>query len=638
MTRALLWNELRLAPNAGLNSTRREPTESCLQGPGRPAPNSVLSRIQPKATDATVTQHIEPSFGDWVTESVLLPTAATGGWPGGLNLVRGFPTLVPNYQRGIAWGAAEVNDLVYSSSPVIGTAVLGKFTAPPAPYVGASAIGLGDNFEELADGLQRFSTGTALLKALDDAVLQQGAAHSQHAALFQQTSAKYAGSMSLVRHNDEQLRKHTRHAISEQYDGFAKAVTSWLVEQLAPTKVADFATKLQQLLLVRPVAVDRWDGFNSGLELMYTFVGLNTARVELGPSTYFARTSYSRRHQRAGHNRHRSVRERLHGRFHGQREERQRSPSLRQRCLEARLRCERRTHDGVQHVGALNKVNDVDSFLELCLAFKNASGSYIDQIRAIGAIPFGIAMACHLRRFRSTGKLPDFLSTGTPSATEEAELHALLCGSLRSHFAKKLGYQSDLIGQCLRGTTATLSDAATALSTDAVNAGLDTQVQAGWLVFALDGVDKQGAKLVFNAMLLPSRAAGTPPLGGAFVPVEFGRAAANWAIDHLHPEGTLSNIMLGYAEGKRLRNLAPLPGAQNSSAKHAPPSVKLQSAVQTYYTHAASTHPYCAWLATDAASALAVDLDSQIELQPNSTSGLGDARINHIAGDLIGKI
>lgn len=245
----------------------------------------------------------EPSFGDWVTESVLLPTTATGGWPSGLNLVRGFPTLVPNYQRGIAWGAAEVNDLIYSASPVIGTAVLGKFPSPPTPYLGASAIGLGDNFEELADGLQRFSTGTALLKALDDAVLQPGAAHHQHAMLFQQTSAKYGGSMPLVRHNDQQLRKHTRNAISEQYAGFAQAVTAWLIEQLSPTQVQEFATKLQKLLLVRPVAVDRWDGFATGLELMYTFVGLNTARVELGPSTCSARTSCSKRRPLDGRSR-----------------------------------------------------------------------------------------------------------------------------------------------------------------------------------------------------------------------------------------------------------------------------------------------------------------------------------------------
>lgn len=288
--------------------------------------------------------------------------------------------------------------------------------------------------------------------------------------------------------------------------------------------------------------------------------------------------------------------------------------------------------------GALDKANDVDPFLELCGAFKTASGAYIDQIRAVGAIPFGIAMACHLRRFRATGKLPAFLATGTPTTTEEEELHALLCGSLRSMFAKKLGYQSDLIGHCLRGTTATLADAATALSTDAVNVGLDTRVQAGWLLTALDGVDKKGAKLVFNAMTLPSRADGSPPAGGPFTPVEFGRAAANWAIDHLHPEGTLSNTQGGYAEGKRLRNLAPLPGAQNSSAKHAPPSVKLQAAVQTYYGHAASTHPYCAWLATDAASRTPPDLDSQVELQSNSTSGLGDARIKHVADNLISRI
>ncbi len=580
----------------------------------------------------------EPSFGDWVTESVLLPTAATGGWPGGLNLVRGFPTLVPNYQRGIAWGAAEVSDLVYSSSPVIGTAVLGKFTSPPSPYLGASAIGLGDNFEELADGLQRFSTGTALLKALDDAVLRSGASHTQHAALFQQTSAKYGGSLSLVKHNDEQLRNHTRNAISEQYASFAKAVSTWLVEQLTPTKVAEFADKLQLLLLVRPVAVDRWDGFGSGLELMYTFVGLNTARVELGPvdllRAYLVLEATS-----AGWSQ--SDIEAFENDFTDVFTDNGKNDSDLLPFVNAVLKLVSGENAAPTTVfsswGSL-AVNDVDLFLQLCAAFKNATGSYIDQIRSIGAIPFGVAMACHLRRFRSTGQLPAFLSTGTPSASEEAELHALLCGSFRSLFAKKLGYQSDLIGRCLRGTTATLADAAAELSTDAVGVGLDQQVHSGWLVTALEGVDKTSAKLVFNAMLLPSRAAGAAPSGGTFTPVQFGRSAANWAIDHLHPEGTLDNTRAGYAEGKRLRNLAPLPGAQNSSAKHSTPSVKLQSSVQTYYGHAASTHPYCAWLVTDAASRSAADLDTQVELQQNSTSGLGDDRIGYIAAELMTRI
>lgn len=600
--------------------------------------NSV-ARAQRKVLMPPSRNTAEPSFGDWVCETVLLPTTTNGSWPPGMSLVRERPTLIPNYQRGISWGSEQVQDLVYSSSPVIGTVVLGKFSGPPSPYVAADAVGATREYEELADGLQRLSTGVALLHAINQKVLVNGAPAANYASRFSAIATRYAGLMGVVEHNDHQLRTHPRRAIKEQYEVFAKAVDAWIDKQLTPTTVGDFVNQFNKLMLVRPIALDRWDGFTTGLELMHTFLGINTVRVELGPVDLLRAHLVVAGTQDGWSD---ADIEAFENDFTEVFTTKGTNDSDLLPLVNAILKCigpGGAPTAAFPTWGNLDKTNDVDPFLEFVLAFKNSSNNYLDQIRSIGAIPFAAVMAVHLRRFRASGVLPGFVVGGSGmTQSEEAELHGVLCGTLRSMLARKLGYESPLIVSCLTGAVATLEDAADKLSDDATGRTVATLVDLGWLKTALEGVDKKGARTVFNAMLLPSRTAGVKPAGGSFVPIRFGRGAANWAIDHLFPEAQLNDKVAGYPEGKRFRNLAPLPGAQNSSAKHAAPSVKLHSAVGTYYGHSSSVHPYCAWLVSDASARSAADLDSQLELQPNAPTGLGDARIDYVATELLTRI
>lgn len=582
----------------------------------------------------------EPSFGDWIAETVLLPTAASGGWPAGMNLVRERPTMIPNYQRGISWGPEEVDDLVYSTSPVIGTVVMGKFPSTPSPYLSADSVGSTPDYEELADGLQRLSTGVLLLHGLQKKVLTMGSPFHHEVTHFGKVSARYGGLMSNIMHNHHQLKNHPRKAIKDQYEIFANSVDSWLDKQLQPNQVQQFAESFKNLMLIRPIALDRWDGFGNGLELMQTFLGLNTIRVELGP------VDLLRAHLVVQATKARwtdSEIEAFENDFTETFTTRGSSDSDLLPFVNAVLKC---ISGGPLSAptavfpswGNLDKIGDVDPFLEFASGFKNSSNPYLDQIRSVGAIPFGIVMASRLRSYRSSGVLPGFVTGTAVSAADEAELHAVLCASLRSMFARKIGYASPLIIDCLKGTVPTLLDAADQLSIDATGVGVATLVNIGWLKTALEGVDKRGAKTVFNAMLLPVRTAGAVPTGGNFAPLKFGRGASSWAVDHLLPEASLKDTLPGYAEGRRLRNLAPLLGAQNSSAKHSVPSVKLQVNLSTFYGNVATTHPYCAWLAGDAASRTATVLDGQAELQPNSASKLGDARIEHIADELHNRV
>ncbi|QYF91076.1 DUF262 domain-containing protein [Arthrobacter sp. PAMC25284] len=585
----------------------------------------------------------EPSFGDWIAETVLLPTAAGGGWPQGMSLVREHPTMIPNYQRGISWGPEEVDDLVYSTSPVIGTVVLGKFRATPTAYVSASVVGAaGGDYEELADGLQRLSTGVCLLQGIQRKVLESGAPFSNARASFQQIAARYSGLMPIILHNHHQLLNHPRKAIKDQYKIFADSMDTWLDKQLQPTQLSTFADSFMKLMLVRPIALDRWDGFGSGLELMHTFLGLNTIRVDLGPVDLLrahmvvkaTEASWTPSEIEAFENDFTDI-------FtHKGSNDSDLLPFVNSvlKCLTGASAAAPTDVFPTWGPQQLSKAKDVDPFLEFVLGFKNSSDPYLDQVRSIGAIPFGIVMASHLRSFRSSGVLPTFLTPAGASAQDRAELHAVLCASLRSMFARKIGYQSPIIVDCLRGSMASLLAAANRLSLDATGVDVSTLVGIGWLRTSLEGVDKRAARTVFNAMLLPVRQGGQAPAGGSFVPLKFGRGASSWAVDHVLPEASLKDSLPGYAEGRRLRNLAPLPGAQNSSAKHAVPTVKLQANVDTYYGNASSTHPYCAWLKNDASRRLASDLDSQAGLQPNSGSKLGDARIEHIANELINRV
>lgn len=583
----------------------------------------------------------EPSFGDWITETVLLPTASSGGWPTGMSIMREHPTLIPNYQRGISWGAEEVDDLVYSTSPVIGTVVLGTFPNTPAPYDSATAVGATTNeYEELADGLQRLSTGICLLQGLQEKVFETGARYGHVSSHFSGISQRYGGLMKIVAHNHHQLLNHPRKAIKDQYQIFAKSVNLWLDSQLVPLQVQKFAESFNRLMLVRPIALDRWAGFGSGLELMHTFLGLNTIRVELGPVDLLRAHLVVQATKAAWSD---SEIEAFENDFTETFTTRGSNDSDLLPFVNAVLKC---ISGGPLSAptavfptwGNLDKVTDVDPFLDFSSSFKNSSNAYLDQIRSIGSIPFGIVMASKLRSFRAQGALPSYLTGPNASSTDEAELHAVLCASLRSMFSRKIGYASPLIIECLKGTTSTLLDAADRLSKDATGVGVSSLVDVGWLKTALEGVDKRGAKTVFNAMLLPVRSGGTAPSGGTFNPIKFGRGSSSWAVDHLLPEASLKDTVAGYPEGRRLRNLAPLPGAQNSSAKHAVPTIKLQANVNTYYGNTNSAHPYCAWLTQDATTRAAADLDSQAALQPNSASKIGDARIDHIAIELLNRV
>jgi hypothetical protein len=162
-------------------------------------------------------------------------------------------------------------------------------------------------------------------------------------------------------------------------------------------------------------------------------------------------------------------------------------------------------------------------------------------------------------------------------------------------------------------------------------------------------MDLSKAKRMFNALLLPvlPQASGQSPprvkaaFGGSFSPLKFGRAAQDFHVDHLIPESLLKRGA-GDAEGRTLRNFAPLPSNQNRAAKATSCSTKLGSGgVYDNYVNGAGAqiHPFNVWLVQQhALQHPPGELDDQAKLEPNQAPDIGTERIDWVSQQLLGRL
>jgi hypothetical protein len=112
-------------------------------------------------------------------------------------------------------------------------------------------------------------------------------------------------------------------------------------------------------------------------------------------------------------------------------------------------------------------------------------------------------------------------------------------------------------------------------------------VATAWLRNALEGINgTSSAQVAFNATLLPPRhGANNLALGSPFTPVEFGKGANKWQVDHLIPDNTFSSNSVGIAAKDTLRNLCPIIGSDNASYKAMDCAGKLDRSAAYYATY-----------------------------------------------------
>jgi hypothetical protein len=572
-----------------------------------------------------------PPYWQYIAEVVLIP--ASGPPTAALDNLKTSNLRwvnVPNYQRGISWRREQVDEFLASESVLLGNVILGQFAATDEvrkrfPHLPS----YGQHYHVLVDGLQRLAVGTILLALLHDDFLAITPNKPHLAGYFSGLTALTQSRSPAYLHNDHEFRNHPRKAISEQYSALRIDLEAWIDEEVDAGRVQSLADKVTTAMTEKQVAIDVYFNFEGDLALMNTFLGLNTVRVDLGPvdllRSYIIEKASSDNWTAAD------------------------IEDVENNFTEVFTRDEHPDGELLPFVGVVldairksataTKVfpswstalarDDVDRFLTFVSDMKDRGNNvFFDEIRACGSNPFSIAVAYYYRHLIKTGDRPSFLTGGSD---EDEELHRLLLACYRVLLDGRIGRTRDYAASALGDEFASLGALAEAVSRQFVKIGVDTDVDAGWLREALIKADKNRAKRIFNAYLLPERSAG---YGGPFAPLAFGRKSAEFHIDHLIPESLLKQNVAGYGDGNSIRNFAPLPTNQNRVAKATSCSSKLgPNGIYEVYlggtTH--PDHPFCNWLVDEHYPAFTPsDLDNQKLLEVNSTPNVGDSRVDHL--------
>jgi hypothetical protein len=260
------------------------------------------------------------------------------------------------------------------------------------------------------------------------------------------------------------------------------------------------------------------------------------------------------------------------------------------------------------------------------------SNTFIKELALSGSLPFSIMVLYYYKRLLVAGLSPSYLIGGN---AEDSDLHDFLRATYRALLAGTIGQLGPVAEKVLRGTYGSLNAVATEINNTTGAGPLGASPTPGWIKAQLLNINKEKAKRVFNACLLPLNS----NLGGAFQPMIFGRASNMWQIDHLIPEKLLVKAKSGYLEGQRIQNFAPLVSQQNKVASNTQCSSKMASGgiYENLVLTTTGIHPFLSWLVGTQLN-MGAPLDDQTLLQPNSAPNVGDQRIAQLDSMLASRI
>lgn len=571
-----------------------------------------------------------PPFYEYVTNKALIPHSGNSN-QAITNLGVHEWVEIPRYQRGISWEIENVEEFLNSPSVLLGNVILAQF-----PHTGQFSNLQAANYLILVDGLQRFSVGTMILAILHSKVFNTGAPfHSTDSQYFTNLLARVFSLSPVYLHNDNELLNHPRNAIANQYKSLREKVENFIDEKLQRGDGANLASIVQHTFLNRQVAVDIYFNFSGPIEIMNTFLGINTVRVDLGPVDLL-RALIVEKGASSGWS---AIDiDDVENDFTGIFTNNDKPDTSLLPFVNVILRALRINGSRVfpSWNGMLLR-NEVDDFLDFVQAFKNPvqPNGYLQEIKECGSVPFAILISYYyVQSVHFGAQRPSFLTGGT---NEDADLLSLLKTSYRVLIDGTIGRTRVFAERIMDGTlNLPLLGISDLISRQFIGKTTTQQVDRQWLLSALNKVDKNKSKRIFNAMLLPIT--GTSPIG--YQPIIFGRAAINFHIDHLIPQSLLGNAQGD--EGETLRNFSPLPQSQNREAKATHCSSKLApGGIYDNYLSGGShpVHPYCNWLINSYQRITSPsDFDRPELLEPNRTPDIGTERIEHIADELIIRI
>lgn len=541
---------------------------------------------------------------------------------------------VPRFQRGISWDVENVKELLQSTSILLGNAILSQFNRNSGQFGHLPADQ--QVYLVLIDGLQRFAVGTALLSALHDHVLSPTPNRPGDAHHFSALAARVVSFAAIYQHNNAELLSHPRQAIRDQYAVLRKEIADYIAEELEAGRGMQLSRSIVPTFVSRQLALDIYFNFQR-TELLNTFIGINTIRVDLGP------VDLLRAHileKATAANWSESDIEAIENDFTDKLTDDQKPKQYLLPFINAVLKAidQGRGARLFPSWDATFSKADIDNFLEFVDKYEASwSNGYLREIIECGKLPASTVLAYYYIDYLHGSRVhPDFFSSGSAC---DRDLHAYLILCYRLVIQGSIGRTSDYLENIIiGGINGALRDIADAISVAYVGIGISLQLDPQWLETHLNRIDKKKSCRIFNALLLPDKA----NLGASFSPIRFGKSSLDFHIDHLIPSSLLDLKNAGGLDGETLRNFAPLPTNQNRVAKATACASKLGiGGIYSLYIngHTHRVHPYAEWLVKQHATTIPLGkLDDQACLEKNSLPDVGSQRIAKVRDDLISRI
>lgn len=545
---------------------------------------------------------------------------------------------IPRFQRGISWKVEDVEEFLYSQSILLGNVILGDFPVNglfpnlPSGY---------NKYLVLIDGLQRFAIGTMLLSILHHQVLSANPSRANQVSNFQPIVNTLPRSADLVYlHNDHEFQNHPRRAIAHQYTELRNALEQYINSQFVQGKGQTLATGIISTFLKRQIALDVYFNFSSPLEIMNTFLGINTVRVDLGTNdlirAYIIEKGYSSGWTEADID---DVENEFTKVFTQNNKPDQNFAPFANIVLDAIVE---------KYAGKIFPSwninlwkNDVDNFIDFVENFKNGNltNPYVNEIKDCGNVPYAILISSYYYEYLQNGTQPSFFTGGI---NEDPDLHKFLIACYRGFLEGGIARARDFAEKIIKGTQPySLSQVSDDMSMQFVGKRVADTLDYQWLKGALGRINKDKAKRIFNAMLLPAKQNGFGTQ--VYDRIIFGTAAAHFHVDHLIPEVQIIKNTPGAMEAETIRNFSPLPANQNRVAKATNCASKLVAGgIYDHYINGSThfVHPYARWLMQNHYGLVsnANALNNTSYLEPNSNPDIGSSRLIYLTNDLLSKI
>lgn len=591
-----------------------------------------------------------PKFIKYITELVLIPHDEEPALNEHFSQHCRYGTIrwidVPTYQRGLVWMPDLLEDLLVSRSVLLGNAVLAQFNIPHRDQTPFKSIPNSEaSYSILIDGLQRFSIGTALLNIIYRLVISETAELKSLANQFQMFKSQAMHLAMVFQYNHAQLTSHPRKAVSDSYRVFFKRLEDWLRRELsAPASQRDQRIDdLHRFFFQRQISPDVYSGFTSVNEVIDTFIGLNTTRVQLNIVDWLrsifidlgSKSGWSADDLAEAENLY--SRTFYHDENGARKLELEPFASIVKDAITLNPQVAMRVFPSLGTGQNQFSLNEFKRFLNYIAKVQSADdNSYVNELRCCGGLPYAGLLSFGYRKYLTTDEYPSFLLDGA-ELSENLALFQFIKSCYRVVIDGRVGRIGQFINSLLvedhriDGRSATMDEALCSIANSQslyfLDKALNQQVATDWLRTSLRKADRKRCQRIFNAMLLPDQA----ELAGQFSPHIYGSTTSSYQIDHLIPKTAIEPLAAGGLEGEQIINFAPVRQTANNAQSNLKCSEKLQSGGsfdRELHTDP-NVHPYLRWLVEEQGSS-GMQLDIQALLEPNAEIPIGDQRISKL--------